>query len=242
MRQVLFLGSKAIGYDCLQVLLQHPQVQVVGVLSNDNTRFDTAKSVKQLAAAHNIPILTSLADLPEQIDILYSVQYHEILKPAHINKAKLALNLHMAPLPEYRGSNQFSLAIIDNKKEFGTSIHKMDALIDHGDIAFEKRFAIPDQCWISDLYELTHQASLQLFEESLEKILADDIEFIPQAVLENERGTSLHFRKEIAQLKCIDLSWPQDKIERHIRATSMPGFEPPYCIINNQKVYFSTSY
>lgn len=67
----------------------------------------------------------------------------EILNAEHIGHAKnIALNLHMAPLPEYRGCNQFSFAIADNKKEFGTTIHKMDTGIDHGNILFEKRFPI----------------------------------------------------------------------------------------------------
>jgi hypothetical protein len=50
-------------------------------------------------------------------------------------------------------------------------------------------------------------------------------------------GTSLHMRKEMAALKVIDLNWDKEKTERHIRATSMPGFEPPYFLLNGEKVY-----
>ena len=46
------------------------------------------------------------------------------------------------------------------------------------------------------------------------------------------------YRKEIEKIKKVDLNWSKDRIERHIRATYMTGFEPPYMIINNQKVYF----
>jgi methionyl-tRNA formyltransferase len=192
------MGSKAIGYDCLAHLLQNPAVQVVAALSNDNARFDASKSVVALATEHQIPVLADLNALPEEIDILYSVQYHQILKQAHINKAKLALNLHMAPLPEYRGSNQFSYAIIEQKKTFGVK-------------------------------------------SSLPSILQNTFTTTPQQALETERGTSLHYRSEIAELKRIDLSWPQDKIERHIRATSMPGFAPPYCLINGKKLELAIS-
>jgi len=61
----------------------------------------------------------------------------------------------------------------------------------------------------------------------------------PQTTLEAERGSSIHFRAEIAALKSIDLSWPAEKIGRHIRATSMPGFEPPYTMVGGKKIYFS---
>jgi hypothetical protein len=36
----------------------------------------------------------------------------------------------------------------------------------------------------------------------------------------------------------IDLNWSSDAIARHIRATYMPGFEPPYAMIGTQKIYF----
>ena len=59
------------------------------------------------------------------------------------------------------------------------------------------------------------------------------------AELEDIYGTSLHYKHEINDLKCIDPNWDKEKIERHIRATSMPGFEPPYYMENGKKMYFS---
>ena len=53
------------------------------------------------------------------------------------------------------------------------------------------------------------------------------------------RTTKIHYRKEINNIKIIDLSWPKDKIERYIRATYMLGFEPPYCFVGEKKVYFN---
>jgi methionyl-tRNA formyltransferase len=143
----------------------------------------------------------------------------------------------MAPLPEYRGANQFSYALIEEKKEFGTTIHKMDAQIDHGPIAFETRFAIPEECWVQDLYAITEKASIDLFVNSFDKILNNEINWIDQEQLIAERGTSLHFKNEINQLKQIDSTWPKEKILKYARATYMPGFEPPYFLIDNKKVF-----
>jgi methionyl-tRNA formyltransferase len=241
MQTVVFLGSKPIGYYCLAYLIEQQAnlgCKVIGVLSNDNAMFNPQLSVKALSMQHQIPIIDSLDNLP-YVDILISVQYHQILKPHHIAKAKLALNLHMAPLPEYRGCNQFSVAIIDDAKIFGTTIHQLDAKIDHGAIAFESRFAIPENCWISDLYNITEKESVQLFKQSLEKIIANQITWTSQESLIDQRGTSIHYRNEIHALKQIDLDWSANKIQRHIRATYMPGFEPPYALINNQKIYIT---
>ncbi len=242
MNTVIFLGSKPIGYECLAHLIASApelDLQVIGVLTQTRKEFGGDHDLEALALENNIPVLNSLAELPE-CDFLYSVQYHEILKHEHINKAKkLAVNLHMAPLPEYRGSNQFSFAIIEGRSEFGTTIHQMDTRIDHGDILFQKRFPIKEDWWVDDLYKATYDASLNLFRQTLKHLVTGNYKPVPQQSLLSKYGTSLHMRSEMTALKKIDLSWPQEKIERHIRATSMPGFEPPYCIVGAEKVYFT---
>jgi methionyl-tRNA formyltransferase len=245
MKKVVFLGSKPIGYRCFEYLLSAApslSIEVCGLLTQARKEFDGDADLALLAAQHNVPIIANPDEIPD-CDLLYSVQYHLILKPHHIAKAKeIALNLHMAPLPEYRGSNQFSFAIIDGKKEFGTTIHEMDARIDHGDILYQKRFAIPEGCWINDLYQLTFDASVALFKETLADIVAGRYTKTPQQSLATKYGTSLHYRSEIASLKEIDMDWDAEKIERHIRATSMPGFEPPYFLMDGRKIYFTTAY
>jgi methionyl-tRNA formyltransferase len=241
-KKIVFLGSKPIGYRCLAHLISVQDklnVQITGMLTHARKEFGNAHDINSLATEHHIPILESMDDIPE-CDIIYSVQHHEILAARHIAKAnQVAVNLHMAPLPEYRGSNQFSYAIIDGKTEFGTTIHKIDLQIDHGDIFFQKRFPIPENCWVDELYQLTFDASLQLFEESLPALVEGSYQHTPQQPMEPQYGTALHYRNEVKKLKQIDLCWDDEKIARHIRATSMPGFEPPYCIIDGKKVYFT---
>ncbi len=243
-KKVIFLGSKPIGYECLQYLIAQSQthnIEIIGVLTQSRSEFGSTHDLTQLATQHNIPVLQSLNDMPP-CDIIYSVQYHQILTQEHINKAgTIAVNLHMAPLPEYRGSNQFSFAIIEGKTEFGTTIHRIDHRIDHGDILFQKRFPIPPGTWVQDLYQLTYNASLNLFRQTLGHIITGNYQPVPQSVLAGKYGTSLHYRSEMNTLKHIDLNWQKEIIEQHIRATSMPGFEPPYCIIDGKKIYFSTT-
>lgn len=244
-KEIIFLGSKPIGYNCFSWLLSvkdELNLEIKGLMTQERKEFGGGHNLMALAKENDIHIIKDLDSLPE-CDIIYSVQYHEILKQAHIDKAKqVAVNLHMAPLPEYRGSNQFSYAIIDEKEEFGTTIHKIDSRIDHGDILFQKRFAIPGNCTVNELYDLTYHASFKLFKQTLAHIADGKYDAVPQSSLEAKYGSSLHYRNEIKDLKHIDLGWDKEKIERHIRATLMPGFEPPYCIINGEKLYFSKDY
>ena len=211
-------------------------IVVAGLLTQSRKEFGESYDLATLAKEHGIPVYQSLDEMPE-CDIIYSVQYHKILKEAHIAKARqIAVNLHMAPLPEYRGSNQFSFALLDQKKEFGTTLHRMDPMIDHGDILFQERFPIPDKCWVNELYQLTHDISLKLFISSLPAIISGQYQPIAQESLVAQYGTSMHYRKEMAGLKEIDLGWEQEKIERYIRATSMPGFAPSYFVVDGKKI------
>jgi len=241
-KKIVFLGSKPIGYECLAYMISQKDllnIEISGVLTHSRKEFGNAHDLTVLAGEHDIPLINSLSELPD-CDILYSVQYHEVLKQEHIDKAKqITVNLHMAPLPEYRGANQFSFAIIEGKKEFGTTIHKIDSRIDHGDILFQKRFPIPENCWVGDLYKLTYDASLNLFRQTLVHLINDNYKAVPQELLTAKYGVSLHYKKEMAAIKIIDLEWDKEKMERYIRATSMPGFEPPYCIIDGKKIHFT---
>lgn len=245
MRRVVFLGAKSIGYHCLQYLIEQSEpldIEVVAVLTNQKRAVNPSSDLKALSETHRIPVYESLAALESagEIDFLISVQYHEILKQQHIDRAqKIAVNLHMAPLPEYRGCNQFSFAIVEGRAEFGTTLHRLEAGIDDGDIISEKRFPIPEGCTVAELYELTLMHSKTLFEESIGSIIRGAYDLTPQAELEAERGTAYHYRNEIEQLKRIDLNWSPEQISRHIRATYMPGFDPPYAIVDGRKIEFS---
>lgn len=240
--RIVFLGSKKIGAQCLQYLLDALatlQMEVIAVRTQARPHLDGEISVENIAREHNIPLLASLDEMPS-CDIIYSVQHHEILQEQHIAKASIrALNLHLAPLPEYRGCNQFSFAIMNEEQHFGVSIHAIDTKIDHGTLYFEDRFPIAGDIWVDELHHLANDKGFLLFKDTLPNITSPEL----MAIDTTGRASKFYLRKDIEQLKKIDLSSPQSIINKQIRATSMPGFEPPYFFINNTKIhcYKSTS-
>lgn len=245
MKQVVFMGAKEIGLLCFKALLKkhlNEECEITGVLTR-STKLDGEESIENLCNQHNIELLSSLDEyltLPK-VDITISVQHNEILKKKHIEKANdIAVNLHLAPLPEYRGCNQFSFAIIDEAKWFGATIHEINEGVDSGDILFEKRFRMDGRnYWVSELYDKTVREGDELFSDSLTKLINGDYKRKPQVELIEERGTSIHYRKEINDIKNINLAWGADKISRHIRGTYMPGFPPPFTILDGKKVNFN---
>ena len=238
-KKIVFLGTRKIGYFCLKHLNKRKNdlnYEIVGVFTNPEE-----KNIVEYCNSNGLELMTSLDEYLaiNKIDIGISVQFDKILKKAHIDKAKdIVVNLHMGPLPEYRGCNQFAFAIIDKAKEFGTTIHQLVEGIDSGDIMFEERFLIPENCWIEELYEITCRRSMELFERSLPELIEGNYVLVPQENYMKKRTESVHSRDEIEHVKKIELSWTREKIERYIRATSMPGYEPPYVVIEGKKVYF----
>ena len=101
-------------------------------------------------------------------------------------------------------------------------IHIIDKGVDSGPIFFEDRFAIESNLWVNERYELTYEKTIKLFENSLEDLIASG-------------GTEIHYRKEINELKQLDVSSSENQLDLRIRATYMPGFPPPYFKIRNQK-------
>lgn len=203
MKKVVFLGTKEIGRICLEDLYFRQEslgFKLVAVLAGKKGR-----TIVEFCKEHEIRLLHSLEDLHSLgADILFSVQYDEILKESHIKSIKeMAFNLHLAPLPEYRGCNQFSFAIINEDKEFGVTLHRLDCGIDSGDIIFEKRFAIPQDCFVDELLALANSHGIELFCKNLENMIHGRYTLKPQSSIHSK--SEFHLRSEIESLKHIKL-------------------------------------
>ena len=79
------MGTKEIGASCLSHLInsqQELEIDIIGVLTNDRKLGSDELSVSQLAVQNGINILNNLKEFLalDDVDIVISVQYHEILK------------------------------------------------------------------------------------------------------------------------------------------------------------------
>jgi len=236
MKNIIFFCNKSIGLKCLKYTVEKKNLlnlNIKGVLTKKSeTKIINFCKKNKIKIYQNIEELLKLKDL----DIGISVQYHTLIKKKIISKFKeIIVNLHMAPLPEYRGCNQFSFAIINKEKYFGTTIHKIDKNIDSGPILFEKRFKIFSKIWVKDLYRLTNIHSFELYKNSIKKII-DKNYLLKMQEKSKKRKYYFYFRSDINKLKQINLNWKLEKIQKYIRATSMSGFEPPFFQLNDKKI------
>ena len=242
------MGGKEVGYHCFLFLLEKAQelnLEVVALFENSSKLNRQEYDLVAVAEQHNIPVFSEMAKLIEQqeVDFIFSIQYHLILTQAMITKAKiLAVNLHMAPVPEYRGCNQFSFAIIDEANEFGTTLHRLEAKIDAGDVIAERRFRIPKECFSSELHRLTVDHSIALFKSELKNIVSGHYTLIAQSELAKVRRVGFHSRNEIQNIRVIDDNWTVEKKKRYFRATWFPPFEPPALNVNNKLIPLSLAW
>ena len=241
-RNIIFLGSKQIGSYCLKFLLDKSKlfnVRVSAVFTKKDDISNRNNEILSISNEKKIPLFYDKKDLLNlnDIDYMFSVQYHQILKKVHIEKAKiLAVNLHMAPLPELRGCNQFSFALYNEFKEFGTTIHRIEEGIDSGSIINQKRFKILSNDNVKSLHDRTVEMSKKLFERTMPLIFNNKYNLKKQGDYSSAKS-ELYLRKDIEKLKIIDLNSGEKEILKRVNATAMPGFEHPYAIVDGQKIY-----
>ena len=63
------------------------------------------------------------------------------------------LNVHLAPLPRYRGRHPLHWALINGETEFGLTIHRMTPEIDAGDILWQRMVAVQPGTSVATLRE-----------------------------------------------------------------------------------------
>jgi methionyl-tRNA formyltransferase len=106
----------------------------------------------------------------ERVDLGVSALGTHIFTPAEIADCPI-VNLHLAPLPEYRGRYSAAHAVAEGARSFGVTLHYVDAGIDTGPIIAEARFGI-DGYTVEQVQNLARGAGIRLFAEVMPWLLS----------------------------------------------------------------------
>lgn len=245
-RRILFLGQKPIGEQCFDILLKNRdrEFSVCGAVSNMDTRcWWKSAGIYERATQDGIPFIDNQARHEEaiakliaeqRINTLLSVQHAWIIgAPLLQAVGGQAFNLHMAKLPEYKGYNAFSFAIINGDTDYYTTIHWMASKVDAGDIIMERQIPITQEETAGSLYKKAEAASLKCFSEFVDMlktgvtIPAKPIQGTPQFYGRD----SLEKVREITDF--TDLTY----VDRVVRGCVFPGFQGAYFTANGHKYY-----
>ncbi len=221
MNRLLFFGRKSYAAEALAWCVEN-KWDIVGVVTDNHQETSPTASIARKYGLKLFDYDSLLNEIEHGnlcFDLAVSYVYWKILRKPLIQSPKLGiLNFHPAPLPDLRGTGGFNLAILENHKSFGVSVHYMDEGIDTGPIIEVDRFPINAQAETAQsLEKLSHQKMLSLFKRTLERVKKDGV------LASQKMNGGRHFsRKEMEELKKIQ---PGDNIDNKIRAFWFPPYD-----------------
>ena len=148
--KTVFFGTPQFAVPTLQSLIEHPEFEVVAVVTQpDKRRGRGSKTipspVKKVALDHDIPAWqpkrvkksqATLAKLREaNADAFVVVAYGQILSQEILDMPRLGcINVHGSILPAYRGAAPIQWSIYNGDRETGITTMLMDQGMDTGDM------------------------------------------------------------------------------------------------------------
>jgi len=110
-----------------------------------------------------------------QIDLIISIACPKIFKKEILQASRLGcINYHTALLPKNRGRQPLFWALLNNEKETGITIHKINRNIDDGSIIVQQKIKIDPQDSLHNLYLKTTKLAPALLITALNKIAQDE--------------------------------------------------------------------
>lgn len=243
---VVFCGTPDFSVPTLELLHQHPHINLVGVITMPDRPAGRGQELKSppvasYAKEHRLPLYqveninreeNVLKELEgKAIDFFLVLAFAQFLGSRVLSMPKLGcFNIHTSILPKYRGAAPIQYALLNGDKSTGVSIQRMVKEMDAGDLCHFHEMPIAETETGGQLYtRLKFQAALST-NVLIETILANKLVFTPQ----DPAGVSFAptLKKEDGFLNFKESS--VEKLHNQIRALDpWPG---TYCFLNNQRM------
>ena len=180
MYNVIVAGSTDFTSDCILQLKETDNVNLCGVVAPIDTKKDRKGNIinsptVETALQNNIPLFQPesinrdefynvLTDLSP--DFLIVVAYGKILNKRTLALPKImSLNIHGSLLPILRGASPVEHALLYGFNKSGTTLQKMDAKLDEGDIILQHEVAIDENWQFNDLYDKIKESGVYLLKQ-----------------------------------------------------------------------------
>jgi len=223
--RIVFAGTPKFSVKSLSVLNQSEHEVIAVYCQPDRPKGRgkvlTACPVKVCAKANNLLVIQpeDLKDKQSQTrlallnpDVMVVAAYGQILPKAVLEIPKLGcLNIHASLLPRWRGAAPIERAILEDDRETGISIMKMNEGLDTGDILLDKKCTISNHETAQTLHDTLSNIGANAILETLNML--PTLKARPQQ--NNEATYAEKVTKDEAQ---IDWHQSAEKISRVIRA------------------------
>jgi methionyl-tRNA formyltransferase len=170
-----------------RVLLLGLGPTTASALASLSERFDVVALIRpgeddvtEAARSTGVPMLpdVSLPSVEEAVtelapDCVVVASYDRILPVALLDRCRF-VNVHYAPLPEYRGRATVNWAIINRRPDTAITIHVLVPELDAGPILFQERVPIGPHDTVADLYARLDALQRAHLGAAVERHLAGD--------------------------------------------------------------------
>lgn len=239
--KTIFIGTSDFGIPALRVLLKDKQFEIIAVITQPDKptgrkQILTPPPIKAEAEKYQIPVFqpgrinnlkSQIANLKSQIIIVAA--YAQIIPEEILNLPKYGcINIHGSLLPKYRGAACVQAAILNNDKQTGITIIKMDKGLDTGPILWQDKINIESGDTAGALYEKLSLLGAKILPVAIKKYIAGEIKPIPQ-----NNAKASYVKRLKKQDGLIDWAKSAVEIERFIRA--MAPWPSAYTITKNKK-------
>ena len=231
MMKILFMGRKQVSAKLLEWSLIQGH-EVVGVLT-DNHLINSPTT--KIARKYGVDIY-SLEEIYEkiknneiEIDLAISVVYWRKIKEPLISFPKFGtINLHPAPLPDYKGTAGYNMAILDRLDEWAITAHYVNECIDEGEIIKKFIFSIDAENETAMSLEKTSQIFIESLYKNIINLVSKD------GILKSTENSGGRYisRKEMESMKEIK---DGDNVDLKIRAFWFPPYLGAYIYLNDGK-------
>ena len=244
--KVAFCGTPDFAVPALDMLANHPHVELVHVISMPDRpagrgmelkspeviEYAKAKKIKYFQTENINKEPDFLKQLKsENLDFIVVLAFAQFLGSEMLNMAKLGcFNIHTSILPKYRGAAPIQYALLHGDTETGVSIQKMVKKMDAGELVHFQTLSIAPTENGAQLYtRLKYQAALAL-NDLVKKIIENKVTFTAQD--ESQVSFAPTLKKEDGLLKFSTKS--ATEILNLIRALDpWPG---TYCFLNGKRL------
>lgn len=223
MINILFMGRKPVAAKALAWLVKQPGVSVVGVITDSHL---SVSPTREVADANGIPVLDrdgmerQVSSGVLKVDMAVSVLYWQKIRAPLLQACQRGvINFHPAPLPDYKGTAGYNLAILEGLNQWAVSAHYVDEDIDTGALIEVSHFPV----------DVDHETALSLERKTQPELLAQFVRVIERALATvallptrpNVGGRYIS-RPEMEAMKEMR---PGDDVLRKIRAFWFPPYD-----------------
>lgn len=244
--RTLFLGTPDFAVPTLELLAEHPDIDLVGVVTMPDRPAGRGKKmtpppVADFAVRNKINLIQTenvnkceeffTAFNQQNVDLIIVLAFAQFLGKKILSLPRVGcFNIHTSLLPKYRGAAPIQYALLNGDDSTGVSIQKMVKKMDAGDICYSQRLDISPRESGGQLYTRLKYAAALGMNDFIKDIVDDKIQYEVQ----DEKLVSFapSITKEMGHLDFIEDSF--EKMVNKIRAFDpWPG---TFCFLNGKRL------